>query len=74
MFVLGQPAIRTHLADLKEKAEILPRKANEDAGLMARGILVNLGEMNIKDLHGPESYKLGLKLNHGRRPMVPLPN
>ena len=69
-----QPAIRTHLADLKEKAEILPRKANEDAGLMARGILVNLGEMNIKDLHGPESYKLGLKLNHGRRPMVPLPN
>jgi len=41
---------------------------------MARGILVNLGEMNIKDLHGPESYKLGLKLNHGRRPMVPLPN
>ena len=69
-----QPAIRTHLADLKEKAEILPRKANEDAGLMARGILVNLGEMDIKDLHGPESYKLGLKLNHGRRPMVPLPN
>ena len=69
-----QPAIRVHLADLKEKAETLPRKANEDAGLMARGILVNLGEMDIKNLHGPEAYKLGLKLNHGRRPMVPLPN
>ena len=59
---------------LKDKAETLPRKANEDAGLMARGILVNLGEMDIKNLHGPESYQLGLKLNHGRRPMVPLPN
>lgn len=69
-----QPAIRAHLSDLKEKAETLPRKANEDAGLMARGILVNLGEMDIKDLHGPEVYQLGLKLNHGRRPMVPLPN
>ena len=69
-----QPAIRVHLADLKDKAETLPRKANEDAGLMARGILVNLGEMDIKNLHGPESYKAGLKLNHGRRPMVPLPN
>ena len=67
-----QPAIRVHLADLKDKAETLPRKANEDAGLMARGILVNLGEMDIKNLHGPESYQLGLKLNHGRRPMVPL--
>lgn len=68
-----QPAIRVHLNDLKEKAEKLPRKQNEDAGLMARGILVNLGEMEIKDLHGPEAYELGLKLNHGRRPMVPLP-
>ena len=28
-----QPAIRVHLADLKDKAETLPRKANEDAGL-----------------------------------------
>ena len=40
---------------------------------MARGILVNLGELDIKLLHGPEAYKEGLKLNHGRRPMVPLP-
>jgi len=37
----------------------LPRLENEDAGLMARGILVNLGEMDIKDLHGPEAYKKG---------------
>ena len=69
-----QPAIRVHLADLKEKGDTLPRKANEDSGLLARGILINLGELPIRELHGPESYKLGLKLNHGRRPMVPLPN
>lgn len=69
-----RPAITPYLADLKEKGESLPRKANEDAGYMARGILVNLGEMPIKDMHGPEAYKEGLKLNYGRRPMVPLPN
>ena len=68
-----RPAIGVYLADLKKAAEELPRKENEDAGLMARGILVNLGEMDIKDMHGPEAYKQGLKLNHGRRPMVPLP-
>ena len=65
--------IRQFLPQLKEAAEILPRKKNEDSGLMARGILVNLGELDIKLLHGPEAYKEGLKLNHGRRPMVPLP-
>lgn len=68
-----RPAIRKYLPELCRAAESLPRKDNEDAGLMARGLLVNLGEMEIKDLHGPESYELGLKLNHGRRPMVPLP-
>ena len=66
--------IRPFLPQLKEAAETLPRLENEDAGLMARGILVNLGEMEIKDMHGPEAYKQGLKLNHGRRAMVPLPN
>ena len=66
--------IRPFLSELKEAAENLPRLENEDAGLMARGILVNLGEMDIKDLHGPEAYKKGLKLNYGRRAMVPLPN
>lgn len=65
--------IRQFLPQLKEAAETLPRKKNEDSGLMARGILVNLGELDIKLLHGPEAYKDGLKLNHGRRPMVPLP-
>lgn len=65
--------IRKFLPQLKEAAETLPRKKNEDSGLMARGILVNLGELDIKLLHGQEAYKEGLKLNHGRRPMVPLP-
>lgn len=62
------------LTDLQEKAETLPRKANEDAGLMARGILVNLGQLDIDLLHGEEAYMQGLKLNHGRRKMVPLPS
>ena len=66
--------IRPFLTELKKAAETLPRLENEDAGLMARGILVNLGEMDIKDLHGSEAYKKGLKLNYGRRPMIPLPN
>lgn len=66
--------IRPFLPNLKEAAETLPRLENEDAGLMARGILVNLGEMDIKNLHGPEAYQRGLKLNYGRRPIVPLPN
>ena len=65
--------IRPFLPELKYAAENLPRKANEDAGPMARGILVNLGEMDIKYLHGEDKYSMGLKLNHGRRAMVPLP-
>ena len=65
--------IRPFLPQLKEAAETLPRIQNEDAGLMARGILVNIGELDIKNLHGPEAYEKGLKLNYGRRPMVPLP-
>lgn len=65
--------IRPFLPQLKEAAETLPRVKNEDSGLMARGILVNLGELDIKLLHGPEAYQEGIKLNRGRRPMVPLP-
>ena len=65
--------IRPFLPQLKEAAETLPRIQNEDAGLMARGILVNIGELDIKNLHGPEAYEKGLKLNYGRRPMIPLP-
>ena len=53
-------------------ATTLPCKKNEDAGLIARGILVNLGEMDINDMHG-DVYQEGLQLNHKRRPMIPLP-
>lgn len=65
--------LRSFLPELKRAADTLPRVENEDTGFMARGILVNLGEMDIKDLHGPEAYKEGLKLNYGRRAMIPLP-
>lgn len=65
--------IRPFLPLLKQAAETLPRIENEAGGLMARGILVNLGELKIQDLHGPEVYEKGLKLNHGRRAMLPLP-
>lgn len=68
-----RPHIAKFSANLVEAAETLPRKANEDAGLMARGILVNLGLLDIDLLHGPEVYDEGVKLNHGRRKMRPLP-
>ena len=68
-----RPYILNHSETLKEAAETLPRKANEDAGLMARGILVNLGLLDIDLLHGSEVYQEGLKLNQGRRKMRPLP-
>ena len=71
------PAMRPHIAKhaeaLRQAAETLPRRANEDAGLMARGILINLGMMDIDLLHGPEAYDEGLKLNKGRRKMRPTP-
>lgn len=70
---LRDTIIKYCLAELEEKAEVLPRKQNEDAGLMARGILVNLGKMDIRLLHGEEAYMEGVKLNHGRRAAVPLP-
>ncbi|MBB4044175.1 sulfatase family protein [Bacteroides reticulotermitis] len=65
--------IRPFVPELKKAAETLPRLENEAAGLMARGILVNLGELKIEELHGLEVYQKGLKLNHGRRAMLPLP-
>ncbi len=46
---------------------------NEDPALMARGILVNIGEMNMADMHGEEAYSRGLELNKGRRKMGPSP-
>lgn len=65
--------IATCLPELQEAADRLPHKKNEDAGLMAKGILVNLGVLDIELLHGPEAYEAGLKLNYGRRARVPLP-
>lgn len=58
---------------LWKSAENFNIKDNEDAGLIARGILVNMGEMDIKDMYGKESYNIGLKINQGRRALVPLP-
>lgn len=66
--------IRAFLPELKKAAEKLPRVENEDAGFMARGILVNLGELDIRELHGAEVYEKGLQLNRGRRKLGPLPN
>ena len=68
-----KPYIMEYVQALGDAAETLPRKANEDAGLMARGILVNLGLLDIELLHGPEVYEEGLKLNKGRRKMRPTP-
>ena len=68
-----RPHITPFIPALKDAAENLPRTANEDAGLMARGILVNLGELDMELLHGPEAYDKGVKLNRGRRPMMPVP-
>ncbi|GAB1415347.1 hypothetical protein MASR2M117_07530 [Paludibacter sp.] len=59
---------------LKYMADTLPSVDNEDLGLIAKGVLVNLGELDIKELYGKDSYKKGLKLNQGRRSMLPLPN
>ncbi len=73
MDVAMRPSIRAYVGELKEKAGTLPRTENEDTGLMVRGILVNLGELDMEDLYGGEAYKMGLKLNKGRRPMLPLP-
>lgn len=68
-----RPIICRYLPELKNAAETLPRKENEDAGFMARGILVNLGQLDIDLLHGEEVYDEGLKLNKGRRKMRPTP-
>lgn len=64
---------RPHIGTLMHEAETRPRIQNEDTGLMVRGILANLGKMEIRDIYGPESYEKGLKLNSGRRKQVPLP-
>ena len=68
-----RPYIKEYASILEAAAENLPRRANEDPGLMARGILVNLGLLDIEMLHGPEAYEEGIRLNKGRRKMRPLP-
>lgn len=67
-----QPYILKYQTELESDAMLLPHKDNEDAGLMARGILINLGVMKMSDLY-KEQYKAGIKFNQGRRPIVPLP-
>lgn len=71
------PAMARYILPWKDRllseAEALPRLENEDEGLMVRGILADLGCLSVWDIHGPESYDAGLKLNHGRRKMLPLP-
>jgi arylsulfatase A-like enzyme len=66
-------SILKYLNDIEWIANNLPSEQNEDPGLMARGILVDLGRMNIKDIYGQDSYEKGLKFNHGRRAVAPLP-
>ncbi len=68
------PLVAKHVDQIRQDAETLPCLQNEDSGLMARGILVNLGEMPIREMHGPDSYQRGLDFNQGRRKMIPLPN
>lgn len=73
------PSMRKHfskeyISKLQQTAEDYPSIDNEDLGLISKGILVNLGEMQIEDLYGKTAYKRGLKLNTNRRPMLPLPN
>ncbi len=71
------PSMAGYILKWREKleadAQTLPRLQNEDEGLMVRGILADLGCLSVWDIHGPESYEAGLKLNHGRRKMLPLP-
>lgn len=62
-----------YLSELEDKAYTLPAVENEDSGLMARGILVNLGRYKIDAMHGEDSFEKGVKLNRGRRPLLPLP-
>jgi hypothetical protein len=57
---------------LETNAINLPHQENEDAGIMARGILVNIGIWRAQDMYR-EQYKQGLKLNQARRPIIPLP-
>lgn len=43
--------IQNYNKELKNKFESLPCKKNKDAGLIVRGILVNLGCIDVKDIY-----------------------
>lgn len=58
---------------LKKSAENINIKDNEDSGLIASGILVNLGITPMELMYGKESYELGIKINKGRRKIIPVP-
>lgn len=63
--------IMPFLQEIEADAKRLPARKNEDAGLMARGILVNLGVMTNFEIYGEDAYQRGLDFNHGRRDMGP---
>ncbi len=60
-------------AQLRESAKVINIKYNEDAGLIARGVLVNLGELTMPEIYGEEGDKIGYTINRGRRAKLPLP-
>src|SRR5690606_16332805 len=59
--------IRPFVPRLRELGKDTGLKDNEDPGIMARGVLVNLGVLDIGELYGREAFDAGLKLNKGRR-------
>jgi len=58
---------------LKKSAVNINIKDNEDSGLVAFGILVNLGIIPMEHMYGKEAYELGIKINKGRRKIIPVP-
>lgn len=66
--------IRPFIPRLRELGKDTGLKDNENPGVMARGILVNLGALDIGELYGREAFDAGLKLNKGRRKPGPLPS
>lgn len=67
---ISQPFV---IDKLKHSAQTINIKDNEDSGLIASGILVNLGFKKIGDMYGEEAYQLGINTNKGRRKKLPLP-
>ena len=61
---------------IKEKIRNKAIENKNETSIMARKILVNLGELPAEKLYGNEEKEFadGLKLNKNRRPLVPTPN